>query len=56
LKAEQAELLTKKSVLNIEYKKLNEEVKEVEKIRREVDQIIRANRPKERTRTQGMEL
>jgi hypothetical protein len=55
-KAEQAELLSKKSALNGEYKKLKEETREVEVMRKTVEQIIRENRPREKTRTQGMEL
>ena len=55
-KADQADLLSQKSTLNIEYKKLKAETREVEKIRREVDNFFRANRPKEKSREQGMEI
>ena len=55
-KAEQTDLLSQKSVLNNEYKKLKYETREVEKIRREVDTFFRANRPKEKSRDKGMEL
>lgn len=44
-KAEQAELLVQKSALNNDYKKLKAETHEVEIIRREVEQIVRAERP-----------
>ena len=55
-KAEQSELLSKKSALNIEYNKLKEEVREVEVIRNQVERIVKADRPQQRTRAQGMEL
>jgi len=54
--SEQAELLSKKTILNNEYKKLKEETREVEQIRREVDTFFRANRPKEKMRDQGLGL
>ena len=55
-KAEQAELLKQKAVLNGKYDTLKKETREVEEVRREVDRIIRSERPKQRARTQGMEL
>ena len=55
-RAEYAELLEKKAALNGEYKKLKEETREVEIMRKTVESIIRAERPQQRTRSQGMEL
>jgi len=55
-KAEQTELLSKKSALNGEYAKLKEEVREVEIMRNTVERIVRSDRPQQRTRAQGMEL
>ena len=55
-KAEYAELLSQKAVLNDKYKKVKEDTREVEIIRREVENIVRAERPKQQTRTQGMEI
>ena len=55
-KAEQTELLSQKSALNEEYRQAKEEVREVEVMRKAVEQIVRGNRPQQRIRAQGMEL
>lgn len=55
-KSEQAELLAQKDALNNEYKKLKTETREVEIIRREVEQIVRSDRPKQKSKGYDMEL
>jgi hypothetical protein len=55
-KAEQAELLSQKAVLNSDYKTLKEETREAEVMRKTVERMIRAERPKQRAREQGMEI
>ena len=55
-RTEYAELLEKKAGLNTEYKKLKEETREVEIMRKNVEAIVRAERPQQRTRGQGMEI
>ena len=56
-KTEQTKLLSQKSALNNDYKRLKEEVRRVEVMRREVDKILSTDRlPQQRERSQGMAL
>ena len=55
-RTEYAELLEKKDGLNAEYKKLKEETREVEIMRKNVEAIVRAERPRQKSQEQGMEI
>ena len=55
-RAEYAELEVQKIPLNKQYNKLKEETREVEVMRRTVENIVRAERPKQQSREQGMEI